>query len=110
MAVPDMAASTCNHRLCWRQTLAISLIGSMAFEEVVPTVAQTKEGTDPARLSSAICRARALGFIANLSLTSISRRFELPIPAIIAAFCSDECVCVEAYATMRPLHPAALLA
>ena len=81
-AVPLMAASTCSHNFCSRQMRPISTTGSMAFEEVVPTVAQTKQGTRPARRSVSTCRARASGRIAKLSSTSISRKLARPNPAI----------------------------
>src|SRR5438105_1604878 len=50
-AVPDMAASTCSQSFCSRHMRPISGTGSIALEEVVPTVAQTKQGTRPASRS-----------------------------------------------------------
>src|ERR1035438_10171474 len=90
MAVPDMAASTCSQRLCRRHTSPIAPTGSIAFEEVVPTVAHTKNGVSPACRSASTCRAKASGRMARFSSTSISRRFSTPMPAIIAAFSREE--------------------
>src|SRR6266567_7658740 len=94
-AVPDMAASTCSHRQYLRQASPIFEIGSIAFEDVVPAVAQAKNGTRLDARSFLIAAARASGFIANWSSTSIRRRFSRPIPAIWAAFSTDECACAE---------------
>ena len=96
-AVPDMAASTCSQSRSSRQMRPIAGSGSIAFEEVVPTVAQTKHGIGPARAVRRDRRARARrGAWRTCSSTSISRRFSRPIPAIFTAFSTEECACVEA--------------
>jgi hypothetical protein len=77
----------------------------MAFEEVVPTVAVTKKGFRPASRSARIRSSRAGADIAKRSSTAMSRRFALPIPAILAAFSIDEWAWVEVYATRSPRQP-----
>ena len=108
--MPDIAPSTCSQMLCSRQIAPIAGNGSMPFDDVVPSVAQTKKGTRPAAMSCWIAAASASGRIANFSSTGTSRRFARPIPATIAAFSIDECACEEVYATSRPSHPFSLLA
>jgi len=83
--------------------------GSIAVEEVVPTVAQTKHGVCPARRSSSMARSSASGRIAWLASTSIRRTFRRPIPAMPAAFSSDECAWVEVYAVRTQSTPVALV-
>jgi hypothetical protein len=70
--------------------------GSIALEEVLPTLAQTKAGVSPAALSAAICAARASGRMAKCSSTAMVRRFSRPRPATIMAFSMEECACEEA--------------
>src|SRR5215469_15505658 len=89
---------------------AMSGTGSMALEEVVPTVAQTKQGTRPAALSCVIWLARASGRRAKFLSTGMARRCSEPRPAILAAFSTEECVWVEQYATNLPSQPRVLLA
>ena len=62
----------------------ISGSGSMAFDEVVPTVAHTKHGTQARRGGPwRSAAASASGRMAKFSSTSIRRRFSRPRPAIL---------------------------
>src|SRR5215813_8456570 len=104
-AVPLIAASTCS-QMPWRlQISPILATGSIALEEVVPTVAQTKNGARPAFLSCLICEASTSCRMAKSESTSINLRLAAPIPAIRIAFSIEECAWDEVYATSFPLHP-----
>ena len=73
----------------------ISGNGSIAPEEVVPTVAVTKQGVFPVRRSSEMFRASASGRIAKSAFTSIDRRFATPNPATRIAFSMEEWAWVD---------------
>ena len=68
---------------------------STTKQDVVPTVAETKNGLCPCFRSWAMARSSASGRIANVSSTSIARMLRRPMPAMPAAFSSDECAWVE---------------
>ena len=92
VAEPDMAASTCSQRPCSWQMAAMAGSGSMALEEVVPTVAQTKAGVSPPARSAAMWAASASGRMAKRSSTATLRRFSTPRPAIFMALSREEWV------------------
>ena len=69
--------------------------GSSAVEEVVPTVAATKNGVRPAARSSAIAAASASGRSANASSTSIIRSWSGRNPAIRIAFSIELCAWLD---------------
>ena len=94
-AVPDIAASMCIQSSYFWHTFPISGSGSIAFVDVVPTVAQTKNGTSPFCKSFSIADSSKSARMANFSSTPITRRLFLPIPAIFIAFSNDEWVCSE---------------
>src|SRR6185312_12702113 len=104
-AAPAIAASTCSHRLCFLQMAPISGSGSIAKAEVVPTVAQTKNGRRPSALSRSIACSNKSGRILNASSTSMARRFLLPTPATLMSFSIDECACADVYAVNACLQP-----
>ena len=72
---PHIAPSTCNHKPARGRSGRSRATGRWPFDEVVPTVAQTKHGTNPASRSAAICRGQGSGRMAKRSSTSMSRRF-----------------------------------
>ena len=59
-----MAASTCSHTSRSWQTAPMSATGSIAIDDVVPTVATTMHGTNPAARSASMAAASASGRIA----------------------------------------------
>ncbi len=69
---------------------------SIAPVDVVPTHAWTKTGRQPSSMSSASSRSRWATSMAWVTgSTSTMRTFPAPIPAIMAAFTSDEWACEE---------------
>src|SRR5450631_3178688 len=94
-AVPDIAESTCSQVLNFWQIGPIFGKGSIALEEVVPTVAQTKNGVSPALRSFSIALARASASIAKFASVGISLRLSRPMPAIPMAFSVAECAWLE---------------
>ena len=96
--MPDIAASTCSHRPSRRHTSAMAGTGSKAVVEVVPAVAQTKNGRRPAARSSATAAASASGSIAWRSSWATTRRLASPTPAMRTPFSIDEWACDVAYA------------
>ena len=69
--------------------------GSTAPDEVVPTVAATKQGTRPASRSAVITAASAPASMAKSSPTSIIRNAWSPKPAIRTAFSIEEWAWLE---------------
>ncbi len=68
-------------------------MGSNAIDDVVPWVAQTKNGTSPAARSAAIVSASASARIANEWSWATSRSRSVPIPAMRSPFSTLEWVC-----------------
>ena len=81
-AMPDIAASTWSQTFSRRHTRPISGVGSNASDEVVPRVAQTKNGTRPRSRSSAIIASRASTRMANASSWGTVRIRSVPMPAM----------------------------
>src|SRR5438034_1112251 len=73
-AVPAIAASTCSQRLYFLQIAPMAGSGSMARVEVVPTVAQTKNGVSPAALSPSIASSSSSERMAKFASTSMVSR------------------------------------
>src|SRR6202142_3741083 len=107
-AVPDMAESTCSHAPSLWQIGPIFGRGSIAFDEVVPTVAQTKNGVSPAARSLSIARAKALASIPKCLSVGISLRWSRPMPAMPIVFSGADGAWVEVYAQSSPATPAGL--
>src|SRR5687768_1386097 len=95
-AAPAYAASTCSHAPAAAAIGPISVSGSIAVVDVVPTVATTSAGTLPAARSASMAARNEDGSIACVAgSTATVRTAALPRPAIRAAFAIDECPCVE---------------
>ena len=107
-AMPLIAASTWSHTSWARQISPISGVGSNAIDDVVPCVAQTKNGTSPAASSASIASASAAGTIANDASWATVRMRSVPMPAMRRPFSMLECACEVAYATSLDVSPSAL--
>ena len=69
--------------------------GKDLVADVVPTVATTAIGVNPALRSSSIAAARASARIRNSASASIRRNPSCPSPSRITALSTDECACSE---------------
>ena len=69
--------------------------GSIAPEEVVPTVATTTHGTSPASRSAAMAAARATGSMAWSASVAIDRSWSAANPATRTPFSTDEWACED---------------
>ena len=74
---------------------AMAGTGSTLVVPVVPTVAQTATGRQPAARSSAIARASAAGSIRNSASVGILRTPSRPKPRTIAPFSTELCACSD---------------
>ena len=64
---------------------------------MVPTVATTAIGSNPAARSSAIAAASSVGPHAELRVAAIFRSDSWPSPSRMTALSIDECACSEQY-------------
>ena len=94
-AEPAMAASTWHHTSDAAQTSAISGTGSNAIDDVVPAVAQQKNGTNPDARSVAMASASASGRIENAASVGTKRTWSSASPATRAPFTTDEWACSD---------------
>ena len=76
----------------------MSAIGSIAVDDVVPTVPTTKKGTKPSATSCAIASANRSARMAKSSSTSTLRSCSSAKPATRIPLSTDECAWVEVYA------------
>ena len=65
---------------------AMASTGSIAVDDVVPIVATTAQGSQPAARSSATAAASAAGSMASVASVAIRRTPVRPMPRVMAAF------------------------
>ena len=94
-ATPPYAASTWSQRPSRAAMSAIAGTGSTLVVPVVPTVAHTAMGRQPAARSSPIARASAAGSIRNSRSVGIFRTPSRPKPRMIAPFSTELCACSD---------------
>src|SRR4051812_24636355 len=94
-ATPAYAASTCSQIDSRAQMSAIAATGSMLVDDVVPTVATTATGSQPAARSCAIASASASARMRNELSLAIFLSESCPRPSTMTALSMDECVWSE---------------
>ena len=94
-ATPPYAASTWSQSPSRAAMSATAGTGSTLVVDVVPTVAQTATGRQPAARSSAMARASAAGSMRNSASVGIFRTASRPKPRMIAALSTEECACSD---------------
>jgi hypothetical protein len=80
----------------------MALKGSIAVVPVVPIVAITQQGINPCLLSFSIASLSITGSREKSSFTGIFIRFLFPIPLILTALSTEECVWPEQYTLRVP--------
>ena len=78
---------------CSRQIGAMSTTGSNANDDVVPRVAQTKNGTSPAATSAPTIAASAAGPWRTWRSWATTRSRSVPMPAMRSPFSMLEWAC-----------------
>ena len=94
-AAPPQAASTCSQSRSSSAIWAISASGSTAPALVVPAVAATKKGEQPASRSARMRSARSSGSMRSRASTRTSRTASVPRPHRRAALRNEWCPSAE---------------